>query len=175
MYVLQHVILSAAKDLSFEIARFFGLRPQNDKKQNFVDWFVLLVIFLSSLQSSSLYAQDQSYDFLIRGAVIFDGEAREPFRGDVGIFGDRITGLGDLKNARAGKIIEAKGMILAPGFIDAHTHSDFNPLIYPKLPNKILQGVTTEITGNCGMSAAPVIGAQRDKIREIWEIGRAHV
>lgn len=130
--------------------------------------FTLFMFSLSSLRGSPAFAQDKVYDFLIRNAVIFDGEAREAFRGDVGISGDRITGVGDLTGARAGKTIDAKGLVLAPGFIDAHTHSDFNPLIYPKLSNKILQGVTSEVVGNCGMSAAPVIGTHRDRIREIW-------
>ncbi len=120
------------------------------------------------LSTSSLYAQDKVYDVLIREALIYDGENTKPFRGDVGIAGEKISGIGNLKDAKAEKTIDAKGLVLAPGFIDAHTHSDFNPLIYPKLFNKILQGVTSEVVGNCGMSAAPVLGGHRKKIREIW-------
>ncbi len=131
-------------------------------------FLTLLVASLFSFKTASLYAQDKIYDVLIRGALIYDGESTKPFRGDVGILGEKIAGFGNLKAAKAAKMIDAEGLVLAPGFIDAHTHSDFNPLIYPKLFNKILQGVTSEVVGNCGMSAAPVLGGHREKIREIW-------
>jgi N-acyl-D-amino-acid deacylase len=111
---------------------------------------------------------EKNYDTLIRGALIFDGDAVEPFQADVAIQGDKIAEIGNIKKSAARKVVDGRGLVLAPGFIDAHTHSDFNPLIYPDLPNKILQGVTTEIVGNCGMSAAPVIGAQQDQIRGVW-------
>ena len=129
-------------------------------------WLGLL--FFSMLLIPSAFAQEQKYDFLIRGALVFDGESVKGVQADLGIRGDRIAAIGNLAGAAAKKTIEAKGLVLAPGFIDAHTHSDFNPLIYPKLSNKILQGVTGEVIGNCGMSAAPVTGLHRAKIREIW-------
>jgi len=108
------------------------------------------------------------YETLIRGALIFDGDSVKPFRGDVAIEGERITEVGDLKDADAKEVIDARGLVLAPGFIDTHTHSDFNPVVYPDLPNKIMQGVTTEVVGNCGMSAAPVMGQHRDQVRGVW-------
>jgi len=114
-------------------------------------------------------ADQKEYDFLIRGAVIFDGESLRSTHGDVGILGDKIAFVGDAPEGVSGREeINAQGLVLAPGFIDAHTHSDFNPLVYPKLPNKLLQGVTTEVTGNCGMSAAPVLGGHGKQIRSVW-------
>ncbi len=129
---------------------------------------LLLLFSFSPLSLSETPAPPEQYDYLIKNAVIFDGESYRPVTGDAAILGDRIAAVGDLSGAAARNVIEAKGLTLAPGFIDAHTHSDFNPLVYAGLPNKILQGVTTEITGNCGMSAAPVQGRLEDKVREIW-------
>ncbi len=115
-----------------------------------------------------MFAQQKEYDFLIKKALIFDGKSLDGFRGDVAIEKDRIVAIAPYLSAKAKQIIDAKEWVLAPGFIDAHTHSDFNPLLYPDLPNKILQGVTTEVVGNCGMSAAPVLGTHRERIRGVW-------
>lgn len=126
----------------------------------------LLITGLSMPGLSS--AKNQKYDYLIRGAAVFDGESFKPSFVDVGILDDKIAAVGKLEPEDAVKIVEGKGLVLSPGFIDAHTHSDFNPFVYSGLPNKILQGVTTEIVGNCGMSAAPVLGIQEKHIKEIW-------
>ncbi len=130
-------------------------------------WIFLPSLFLL-LISSSVQAQSEKFDVLIRNAAVFDGDGFRSVTADVGILGDRITAVGDLSAEGAKQVIDAKGLTLSPGFIDAHTHSDFNPLVYENLPNKIMQGVTTEIAGNCGMSAAPVIGEQAKHIREVW-------
>lgn len=127
--------------------------------------FRLLPFFLFSPLVS---AQSEQFDILIKNAVVFDGESYQPLREDVGILDDKISAVGHFKDNTAREVIDGKGLTLSPGFIDAHTHSDFNPFAYPGLPNKILQGVTTEIVGNCGMSAAPVTGPMENKIREVW-------
>lgn len=127
----------------------------------------LLVFFLLPV-SFPVSAKSEKFDYLVRGAVIFDGDSFKPLSGDVGILDDKIAAVGKLDASDAVRVIEGRGLVLAPGFIDAHTHSDFNPLTYPSLPNKITQGVTTEIVGNCGMSAAPVLGEQGKHIREVW-------
>ncbi|MSR78006.1 MAG: D-aminoacylase [Candidatus Omnitrophica bacterium] len=129
---------------------------------------ILLVFLLTPSAFAAKAPQDYTYDIVIRDAVVFDGKSLTGVREDVAINKDRIVFIGQLPKSKAFKIIRGKGLTLAPGFIDAHTHSDFNPLVYPKLANKIAQGVTTEIIGNCGMSAAPVIGTHRDKIRSVW-------
>ena len=75
---------------------------------------------------------------------------------DVGIVGDTVNTVGDLQVAEAGRVIDAGGLIVAPGFIDIHSHSDIPILIDPRGLSKIHQGVTTEVVGNCGGSAAPM-------------------
>jgi N-acyl-D-amino-acid deacylase len=95
-------------------------------------------------------------DIKIVNGMLFDGSGAEAQRLDVGITGDSIASLGDLAAAEARQTIDAEGCLVCPGFIDAHTHSDSYLLIEPTSPSKIHQGVTTEICGNCGASAAPV-------------------
>jgi N-acyl-D-amino-acid deacylase len=129
-------------------------------------FFFLLFVFFAKMPF--MFAQSQTFDYLIKNATVYDGESWKARRVDVGILKDRIVAVGDLQKAKAVHSIDAEGMILAPGFIDAHTHSDFNPVVYPDLPNKILQGVTTEIVGNCGMSAAPILGSHSEHIKGIW-------
>lgn len=112
---------------------------------------------------------DKAYDYLLKNATVYDGRSPRPLKMDVGISGDYIAHVGEeLKAEDAVKVIELRGFILTPGFIDAHTHSDFNPLVYPELGHKLVQGVTTEVIGNCGMSAAPILGPHAEKYRKIW-------
>ena len=94
-------------------------------------------------------------DWILRGGQVADGLGGEPVRADVGIAGDRVAAVGNLAGAEAANEIDAAGRLVCPGFIDVHTHSDAYLLIEPGAPSKIRQGVTTEITGNCGASAAP--------------------
>jgi N-acyl-D-amino-acid deacylase len=96
------------------------------------------------------------YDLLIRGAAIVDGTGAPSFPGDVGINADRIVSVGDLSASSADEEVLACGMMLAPGFIDAHTHDDRAILGTPSgMQSKLTQGVTTVVVGNCGISLAP--------------------
>ncbi len=95
------------------------------------------------------------FDLLIRGALIYDGSGAQPALGNLAVNGDRIAAVGELAGATARNAIEAAGKALCPGFIDVHSHSDTYLLIEPSAPSKISQGVTSEIIGNCGASAAP--------------------
>ena len=95
------------------------------------------------------------FDWILRGGNVVDGLGGEGVRADVGIAGDRIAAVGDLAQAQAANEFDATDRLVCPGFIDVHTHSDAYLLIEPGAPSKIRQGVTTEITGNCGASAAP--------------------
>jgi N-acyl-D-aspartate/D-glutamate deacylase len=99
-------------------------------------------------------------DIAIVGGTVVDGTGAPRVRADVGITDDRIVAVGELRE-RAGRTIDAAGRIVAPGFIDAHAHSDFALLRNPQNPEKVLQGVTTNIIGNCGLSPAPVDGTVR--------------
>jgi N-acyl-D-aspartate/D-glutamate deacylase len=124
----------------------------------------LLLIFAGP----SAGAAQKAYDFVIKGATVYDGESLTPIQEDVAISGERIVEVGTIQTAEAGEVVNGEGLILSPGFIDIHTHSDFNPFAYPGLGNKVRQGVTTEVIGNCGMSAAPIEGPHKNEITNVW-------
>jgi dihydroorotase/N-acyl-D-amino-acid deacylase len=110
----------------------------------------------SSPESASVAAQAApAYDVIISNGRVVDGTGAPWFRADVGIAGDRITAVGDLRGAPANGRIDASGLVVAPGFIDLLGQSEFNVLVDNRAASKILQGVTTEITGE-GQSIAPV-------------------
>ena len=96
------------------------------------------------------------YDTLIRNALIIDGRNRPGYPADVALLQGRIQRIGDLQGAEAQQHIDAAGRVLAPGFIDVHTHDDTVVIRQPQMLPKLSQGVTTVIVGNCGISAAPV-------------------
>jgi N-acyl-D-aspartate/D-glutamate deacylase len=96
--------------------------------------------------------------YLIKNATLYDGTGRDGYVTDVLIDGDRIAELAHGLNAPGAQVINAAELAAAPGFIDIHSHSEFSLLAEPAAPSKIMQGVTTEISGNCGMSAAPLFG-----------------
>jgi N-acyl-D-amino-acid deacylase len=99
------------------------------------------------------------YDLLVRNALIIDGAHRPRFAGDIGVRGGRIADIGLLGEARAEVEIDAHGRIAAPGFIDAHTHDDRLLRSDPAMTPKVSQGVTSVVTGNCGISLAPLVAA----------------
>lgn len=94
------------------------------------------------------------FDLIIRNATVIDGSNAPRFQADVGIRGDRIERLGDLGSSTSAQEIDGIGLIVAPGFIDAHTHDDRLLLSDPAMTPKVSQGVTTVIAGNCGISLA---------------------
>ncbi|HEY4040266.1 MAG TPA: D-aminoacylase [Rhodopila sp.] len=97
------------------------------------------------------------YDLIIRDATLFDGLGTPRHQADVGVEGDRITAIGDLDAHEADRDIDADGLALAPGFIDAHTHDDRAVLCGPAcMLCKMSQGITTVVVGNCGVSLSPV-------------------
>lgn len=95
-------------------------------------------------------------DLIIRDALLIDGSGEPARRGDLAVKDDRIAGVGDLSQLKGGREISAHGLALAPGFIDTHTHDDRALLSDPLMECKISQGVTTVVTGNCGISLAPL-------------------
>ena len=95
-------------------------------------------------------------DLIIRGATLIDGSGAPGVPGDLAVKDDRIVAVGNLAQAEAAQEIPAGGLALAPGFIDTHTHDDRALLSDPLMECKISQGVTTVITGNCGISLAPL-------------------
>jgi N-acyl-D-amino-acid deacylase len=94
--------------------------------------------------------------FLIRGAQVIDGSNREPFRGDIAVEDGMITEVSPSIKGGGKSVIEADGLVAAPGFIDIHSHTDLTIFKHPLAESKALQGVTTEVIGNCGIGAFPV-------------------
>jgi len=99
-----------------------------------------------------------TFDTLISGGTIVDGSGAQRFQADLAIDAGRIAAIGALAGRDAHETIDARGMIVAPGFIDVHTHDDRAVLESPTMPAKASQGVTTVVTGNCGVSLAPLLG-----------------
>ena len=97
------------------------------------------------------------HDLIVRNATVIDGTGAPRFTADVAVAGDRIAAVGDLGSASADRELPAAGQVLAPGFIDAHTHDDRAVLCGPAcMLCKMSQGVTTVVVGNCGISLSPV-------------------
>ncbi|MFU0921760.1 N-acyl-D-amino-acid deacylase family protein [Kluyvera sichuanensis] len=94
------------------------------------------------------------FDYLFRNVTVIDGSGGPQYRGDVAIKGDRIVEIAPAIDGQAQHEIDGTGRVLAPGFIDVHTHDDINVICMPEYLPKISQGVTTVIVGNCGISAA---------------------
>ncbi len=97
------------------------------------------------------------FDTVIKGGSVIDGTGQARFRADVGIDGDSLTILhGEAEGAEAGQVIDARGRVVCPGFIDMHSHSDLAILNNPTHEAKVTQGVTTEALGQDGLSYAPI-------------------
>ncbi len=104
-------------------------------------------------------------DLKIEGATVIDGTGAAGARADVGIRDDAIAAVGDLSRETAGSTLRAAGRVVAPGFIDMHSHSDWRLWENRRAESKIRQGVTTEVVGNCGFSPAPVSTEFLDDLR----------
>ncbi len=126
----------------------------------------LLGMILMLAMGGQTLAQD-SFDILIRNGRIIDGIGTPWYEADVGITGDRIVRIGKMPNARADRIIDASGLVVAPGFIDPHTHALRGIFDVPNAESALLQGVTTLTEGNDGSSPFPV----DTHYREIEELG----
>ena len=102
----------------------------------------------------------QTLDLIISGGTVVDGTGAPAFGADVGIVGGRVEALGALRQ-QAPRVIDARGLVVAPGFIDVHSHDDMALIRGPRLDFKVMQGVTTVVTGNCGSGVAPVTAEYR--------------
>jgi N-acyl-D-amino-acid deacylase len=105
-------------------------------------------------------------DLKIEGATVIDGTGKSGGRADVGVRDESIVAVGDLSRESAGNSLHAAGKVLAPGFIDMHSHSDWALWGNRRGESKIRQGVTTEVVGNCGFSPAPVSDEFLESVRE---------
>src|SRR5215472_1699092 len=98
-----------------------------------------------------------AYDILIRNGLLIDGTGSPGVAGDLAVADGRIAAIGPRLDGTATRMIDARGLVVAPGFVDIKTHSDFTLPINPKAESKLRQAVTTEIIGHCGFSVAPVL------------------
>ena len=96
------------------------------------------------------------FDLIIKNGNIIDGTGSKPRKSDIGINGDKIISIGDLKNQEAKTIVDAEGLCVSPGFIDTHSHADFDILRDPQHIYGISQGVTTEILSPDGIGIVPL-------------------
>ena len=114
----------------------------------------------------------QMHDILIKNGTVIDGTGAPGRKMDVAVDGSRISGLYKPSEGRGAMAIDADGLVVCPGFIDIHTHSDLHLLSCPLAASQVRQGVTTELVGNCGGSAAPVLGLARSALessgRDLW-------
>lgn len=119
----------------------------------------LFLLLLATLKAAS-----PEYDVLIRNGTVVDGSGSPGFRADVAVKDGRIVRIGDLKDGSAKRTIDAAGLVVAPGFIDIHTHTD-DLAQKPRAENFLRMGVTTVVAGNCGSSATD-IGKELAEIRK---------
>lgn len=110
------------------------------------------------------------HSILIKGGMVIDGIGTPAAPYDLAIDGSKIAGFYKTSEADASLVIDANGMIVCPGFIDIHSHSEIHLLNNPLAESKVRQGVTTELVGNCGTSPGPVIGAAREAL---WDYSHA--
>ncbi len=108
------------------------------------------------------------HDLIIRGGTVVDGTGRPPFTGDVAIDGDRITEIGQVSGA-AREVLDADGLLVAPGWVDIHTHYDGQACWDPLLTPSFWHGVTSVVMGNCGVGFAPVREERREWLIELME------
>src|SRR5467141_4139865 len=140
----------------------------NGKLQQWKSMFLSLIL-LFGLAPIEARVPAQSFDIVIINGHIIDGTGSPWYSGDIGIRAGRIAAIGSLGDAQRHRTIDAHGMVVAPGFIDMLGQSELTILVDPRLPSKIYQGVTTEITGEGG-SAAPL----NDAIIRADQLGYDH-
>ncbi|MDP7548199.1 MAG: D-aminoacylase [Alphaproteobacteria bacterium] len=109
-------------------------------------------------------------DIVIRNGTVIDGTGVEGFQADVAISGDRVSAVGELGAMTASQEIDAQGQVVAPGFIDVHTHDDRYLFTHPEMAPKASQGVTSVVVGNCGFSLAPWKNYGKDQFPfSLWQ------
>jgi dihydroorotase/N-acyl-D-amino-acid deacylase len=124
----------------------------------------LLVALVSVVEA----APEPRYDVVFAGGRVVDGTGAPWFRADVGVIGDRIAAVGDLGKAQASRRIDARNLVVAPGFIDMMGQSEYNVLVDGRAASKITQGITTEVTGE-GASIAPLNARMLQDARAVYE------
>ena len=114
----------------------------------------LILVFalcLGAIAQGQLRSNPKSFDIIIRGGTVYDGSGRPPVKTDVGIKGDRIAAIGNLSRASATTVVDAKGLAVAPGFINMLAHSESSLIVDARSLSELKQGVTTQIFGELSM------------------------
>jgi len=111
-----------------------------------------------------------SYDILIVNGRVVDGCGNPWFKADIGISEGKIKEIGKLTWHNAKKVIDADDLIVCPGFIDIHTHSDLQLLVNPTMDSHVHQGITTEVIGNCGISVSPVSDFYKERAQPLLKL-----
>lgn len=127
---------------------------QNIRKQLIWNYCISSVTLLALLLPS--FGNSQDYDLIIRGGKVVDGSGNPWYHADIAIKNDRIAEIGQLSNHEAKRVINAHGLVVAPGFIDPHTHALRGIFEVPNAESALLQGVTTLTEGNDGSSPYPI-------------------
>jgi N-acyl-D-amino-acid deacylase len=121
----------------------------------------------SALSGRTLWAAEpHTADSVLRGALVFDGSGAPPVEADVALAGDRIVGVGPRLRASGARELDLRGLALAPGFVDIHSHTDLPLLVNPRAESKVRQGVTTEVVGQDGSSLGPWTAEQAARLDE---------
>jgi N-acyl-D-amino-acid deacylase len=126
------------------------------------------VIFLGAWRPGRVEAAP-AFDLVLSGGTVLDGTGATPFLADVAVKGDTIVAVGEVAASQAARTVDVRGLHVCPGFVDMHSHSDRSILSYPGAESRARQGITTEITGNCGSSAAPLGGVLAEQDRKSWK------
>lgn len=140
------------------------------RRRQFIEKSVRGAVFLG-LGGGNLLIQgcsnNRDWDLLISGGIVYDGLGNPGKETDIAIKNDRIVLIGEnLDKSKATDVIEASGLAVSPGFIDVHTHTDVELIANPKAESFIRQGITTEISGNCGFSPFPIADAILEEEKE---------
>ena len=111
-----------------------------------------------------------SFDTIIANGNIIDGAGNPWYRSDIGITAGKISKIGTLKNADAKQKIDAADLVVCPGFIDMHSHSDAAIYVDNTLPSTIHQGITTSLVGNCGDNLAPLPPEKKEEYLGLYAV-----
>ena len=134
------------------------------KLQTLLTLALTFSLSLSAVAHGQPQSKSQSFDFIIKGGTVYDGSGRPPVKADVGIKGDRIVAVGNLSRATAATIVDARGLAVAPGFINMLAHSESSLIVDPRSLSELKQGVTTLIFGE--LSMGPLNDEMKRRLRD---------
>jgi N-acyl-D-amino-acid deacylase len=142
--------------------------PRDVSRRDFVSAGACAAFGLAVFPLSRIHAAP-SFDLVVLNGTIVDGTGGPLWKADLGVVGDTITAVGSIAPEQGSRVLDASGLHVAPGFIDIHSHSDATLFAYPTADSRTRQGITTEIAGNCGWSAAPLQGVDAELRRSELE------